>query len=281
MEDYTAWREMETYGEMDEKMLLNALCFCGQVESLNWKVWTANARAAHQYNRPFVSDLYGSKSGSCLVCGAGPSLSNGGILAEFQKRGIDIIATDRALKTVRDAGVKEFMSVSTECQPECGDFLEVAGVGDKCCLSVISNTDTLESLLERGADVYNCAFMTPRSNFKEWVTKLYERDVSCVRTDYLVTFIAIDIAFWMGYNPIFCIGNDLSYDDPFSCYEDSCFRAIRELPNGMWTFPMFEEAGRNFVQFCMWHPDHHFYDFSGGLMNWPQLNPKEFLEKGV
>ena len=285
MDDYKKWRDLASYeaiAKPDE--IINMVLVNGHIEQVNWELWTANARAAKKHDLPFVSDLYDTRRGPCIVVGAGPSLArNAASLRIARDCGVDFIATDRALQELRGIGIKESMSVTTECQPECGDFLLAAGRGDVVAVGLHSCESTRDALVERGCEVYNVAFMAPNTAYSKYCAELFGRDVTCVRPGIVVTYMAVDIAVWMGYDPVFTVGNDLCYDDYLSCTADTEIRDdggrgyIRQLADGRWTFPIFEEAASLFRNFVILHQDRQFFDISGGIAQWPQISTEEML----
>ncbi len=287
MDDFRVWRNLEQYNTTEEAYRMLMLDNC-TVEKIYWDLWVGNARHAAGCKLPFASDLYGSKSGPCIVVGAGPSLQkNARYLQRAYEQGFEFVVTDRALKPLRDMGIHEFIAVTTECQPECGDFLTEMKGGDKAAVNLISCASTRDALIERGCDVYNLATMVPGSNFNRLVMEeFWGEDHSCVRSGSIVGFIAVDLAFWIGYDPIYTIGNDLCYDDPFSCADDTAILPdegngyMRRLKDGRWTFPMFEQTAINFSSFMAWHPDRKFYDLSGGIMRWPQKRFEDVVGAG-
>lgn len=297
MQDYREWQNFEIFlkcGVPKERICL-ALANNGNIEKTNWEIWAANATDARKYDVPFISDLYNTKRGSCVVCGAGPSLhKHTDELRELHRQGYDFIATDRALSDVREIlrGGKELLSVTCECQPECGDFLNAASEGDTVVVGMHSCAETRAKLVERGCNMYHMAYMCPSPAFSEFVNNMWGRDVSCVRTGYIVGFSAVDIAYWLGYGQdgsggIYTIGNDLCYESPFTAIEDTAILPdggngyIRRLKDGRWTFRMFEEAASDFSNFLFWDKDVKFGDFSGGIMQWPQRDIRELAGAAV
>jgi len=292
MDDFRRWRERKIWGQADEQfqslMLSNS-----KIDGCFWDLWMGNAVEAMKHKFPFISELYGTEDRPCLVCGAGPSIhKNADAIRAAQKAGWQIIATDRALKEVRDIGVKEDLSVTTECQPECGDFLLAAGAGDRVAVNLISCPETRNELIKRGAQVFHVGDMCPSSPF--WTTlareEHYGPEIQCVRPGYVVTFAAVDIAFWMSGRPrpIVTIGNDLCYDTFESCQRDNDWiplvpgfprqaKVVYCLEDGRFTINTFAHAATVFTMFPHYHPSHEFYDASGGIMEWPQKNLMELV----
>ena len=283
--DFRAWRKIEKYG-LTEKQAKFAIERNAAIDGVYRGLWSANIVDAKQYNLPFISELYGTKIGPVLVCGAGPSLEkNKDAIVAAYKKGWSIVCTDRALHEVRQMGVKEDFSVTTECQPECGDFLKSAGAGDMVVVNLISSPETRKTLIERGCKVYNTAPMSPYDPFWNYIygEDFWGENVGCARPHLIVTFSTVDICYWMGWDKIVTIGNDLCYEDPFSCsedtalYQDGSHAHIRMLADGRWTFPMFEEAALGFTCFPEWHPDTEFVDASFGISPWPKKRLDELV----
>jgi hypothetical protein len=291
MRDWRKWQRIETWG-LTEDDVMEQVQNNSQLDSIYRPLWSHNVTEAMKHKLPFVSDLYNTKSGPCLVCGAGPSLEhNAEAIRILAALGWDIIATDRALITLRKMGVKELFTVTTECQPECGDMLDCVGTGDVVVMNLISCSETRDKAIKQGATVYHCAPMVPTADFWNWIydnPDFIGENVGCERPNCIVTFSTLDIAYWMGYDHIVTIGNDLCYEDPFSCssdgavFEDGSHGWIRQLADGRWTFGVFEKAAHGFAMFYKWHPEMRgkILDASHGICNLPQINLMDIAEAG-
>ena len=240
-----------------------------RIDLMWWKRWFANLEAneSEWKSRPALSSLFGSWKGErCIVAGAGPSLKeNLPLLEEAAKCGWRIVSVDRAFTMLKEGGIRPDITVSSDAGACVTDFFDKAtpGSDDVFALSVITHPDVYKKLSNCQIYVYSCA--NPFSAFWRFAAERLSKGVPCLRPGFIVTFSAVDLALWMGANPIMTVGNELSWREGApteKCYEDA--KLIR-APGGRITISSFLKAARAFRFFSARYPDVEFIDASGGI----------------
>jgi hypothetical protein len=182
-----------------------------------WNVWTQNMdenwkRAEHE---PWVdTQLYGRvpPGMTAIVCGAGPSLKRHiKQLRMAQALNHSIIAVDAAYKTLKENGIKPILVVTVDGQPEVADMIGNIDKDSYCALNIATHPKT--AYVARKARRIWWGVLNPFSAFWDITRRRFGDRIACCRSGYIVTFTAVEIATWMGFDNIITVGNDLCYDN--------------------------------------------------------------------
>ena len=263
----------ETYG-YDEATLAATHRANRRIDTYWWHRWQKNLEANNQNIRrlPRLSARFGRRRGRpCLVAAAGPSLQREiKHVKQAVENGWYLIAVDRAFPMLKAAGVKPNITITNDASPNVTQFFreDMVQPDDHFALCVISHPDVFETLSACKRSVYAC--INPFSAFWKYVSGKYDGDTACLRPGYVVTFPAVDLALWLGCDPVVTIGNDLSWErlaDVDPPYHQS---RLVILSSGRITIQSFYRAASAFRFFTMHHPERTFIDASDGIMRgWP------------
>lgn len=239
-----------------------------RIDSMWWIPWMRNLKAndAHIRSLPPVSKTFGQWAGEPgLVCGAGPSLhGNMDHVREAARSGWRIVAVDRAFNALKRAGVRPDITVASDASPAVAAFFdpELLDASDSAALCAIAHPEVFARLARCRRMVFAC--INPFSEFWRYVQKNYPGELPCLRPGYVVTFSAVDLALWMGCDPVVTIGNELCWPSREAVEPRYRQAQIIELPDGRATIPAFQRAARAFRFFPQHHPDVLFVNASGG-----------------
>jgi hypothetical protein len=213
--------------------------------------------------------LYGKYSGPVIVCGAGPSLfQNIEALKQKQAEGVPIIAVDRALKTLKENGIKPMLTVSVDPQMKVANFYKGSvGPDDMVAISLGVDMETAAQA-SNGRPMW-FAPMHPVSPFWGWQYHSIGHHIATVRPGGVVGYSAVDIAIWCGFDLIVSIGNDFSWE--YGDEESDKFYSAQEkidLPEQKrFTIQPFLDAAGAFSWFPAWHPEVCFVDATDGIIS--------------
>ena len=224
---------------------------------------------------PSVTELFNTKDGAAIICGAGPSLEEN--IESVRNNGAFVIATDRALKTLRDAGIKPDLIVSTDASEVVAEFLDSVESDDTVCLMWAQSPVTFDLVAGRGARMYGFMHTVPGSKLMMKTFRGTHKRLSPglkkyfgLKADVTVTSCAIDLAYWMGFETIFTIGNELSWKTKEDALKYWDIEQIYEvhLSDGTkrWTIVPFYTAAKSAPWWPKKYKDAEFLDMSGGIM---------------
>lgn len=256
------------------------------VESAGWYgIWRHNIECNLTFDgwrdtlKP-VTDLYGKYGGPVFVCGAGPSLVQNipNLVKAVKEKGWPVIAVDRALIELKAAGIDPILTVSCDAQRKVRQFYDgVYEPCDKVALSLVCDPDLLDIVLP--GDVYWFGALHPLCGFYRIVYKKHGREIAMVRTGTVVTFSAVDIALWMGFDPIMTIGNELSFgtrEEADKYMGDNHEELQRHEQTQRLMIKSFADAAGDFTIFPYLHPDIGWVDLSEGLLEYSGWQPGYF-----
>jgi hypothetical protein len=250
--------------------------------------WCANADANWEFAKEcrwVTKALYGKMTGGqAIVCGVGPSLFRSFDELKIARRdGAHIWAVDRAFKPMVENGVYPQFVVTTdagECVRAMFDFEGVRPNTIVCC-SLTTHPSVIALLREKKCEIVFYGTINPFSRFSKQLYMRFGEWVGMVRSGIVVTFCAVDIAYWTGYTQIVTVGNDLCYPSVQAALDDGIEEhMIREefeeyplawgcgfdYPTGVVTILPFERAAGAMHIFPRFHNhDCSFLDVSGGI----------------
>ncbi len=234
-----------------------------------------------------------------IVVGAGPSARDAlGELLDIatNRKDISIILSDRIFEEAAKRGVRGDLIFSSDPSAACGiKMLRYVDNRDSVMCDVLSNpTMTVSRMLRKAGKTYLAAGLTP---FSKMYCDLYAslpKEMFRYRVNYLVTFNAVDFAYWSGAEKIITIGNDLCWrsEESFKAYvagtkfNDVFFKIKINNPDALparmlgvdyystWTF---FNAAAAFKWIADTHKDCEFVDCSFGLIDWKRQELAEAI----
>ena len=217
----------------------------------------------------WITSEYGKYDGPVLVCGSGPSLSdNIELVRQWKDAGEYLVAVDRAVKTLHENGIYPDLIVTADTQKTVRRFFEDVELmgSQKIAVHLALHPDVIDVFKKSSAQL---RFYFPMNTWSFLCQKMYQdygEEIACVEPGYVVTYSAVQIAYWMGFNRIVTIGNDLCYKTTMDAFfdvlghpEDVC-----EV-EGKTTILGFRLARNVFGLFPARYKDCSFIDCSGGL----------------
>lgn len=226
-------------------------------------------------------------SETVVVLAAGPSLDAGlPAVRDAQAAGkISVVCADRAYERARKGGVRPDLILTEDPHQNCGmKFLRFVDSEDSVMCGVMGHpTFTVSPMLRKAGKTYLACGVTPFSGLYKTLFNELPREIFQYRVNYLVTFSAVDFAYWCGAKKIVTIGNDLcwksreSFDNYIAGYKfnDIFFKAKwpepDKLPEQMkgvdfYTTGTFAQAAAAFEFLPKTHPDCEWIDSSFGLV---------------
>ena len=186
-------------------------------------------------------------------------------LREARRRGWRIVAVDRSFNALKQAGIRPDITVTSDAGEAVADFFDPALLdpGDTFALCVVSHPAVYRRLAACRRRVYAC--INPFSAFWRQAGGRFPEGTACLRPGYVVTFSAVDLAQWMGADPVVTIGNELSWPRAADVEPRYGRARLITLPDGRVTLPSFHKAAHAFAFFPDHHPDTRFLDASGGI----------------
>lgn len=224
---------------------------------------------------PSVTELFNTKDGAAIVCGGGPSLREN--IAAVRDNGAFVIATDRALGTLLEAGIKPGLIISTDSNDIILDLLDGITADDTVCFMWAQSPKVFDLVAERGAKMYCYMQTIPGSKMMMKVFYGKHKRISAdmkkyfgLKADVTVTSCGIDLAYWMGFSTIFTIGNELSwksFEEANKQWNEKQLYTV-ELADGTqrWTILPFYVAAKASAWWPQKYSDADFIDMSDGIM---------------
>ena len=286
--DYSEWKKSDPHG-LDEYEIEETFMQVESYEQAHMNAWmenlTENIDRVHDES-DWIRSVYGTATGPVIICGAGPSLSqNLGWLKAQVTDGVHVIAVDRALGLLKENGIRPNLTVSIDDQKVVREFYKDFDEQDAVALSLVTHPTVAERT--RIGKTMWFGIMDPFSPFwKLAATQYGSDDMQQVRTGGVVTYSAVDIAVWMGYNPIITIGNELSFKTRLEAYayfnnEFNYKNALRDAPNNRFTILAFHVAAQCFNKLPELNPEVTFLDASDGIVAWNKLQPIGLIKSEV
>ena len=243
-----------------------------------YNAWVENADrnigAANMFG--WIDNLYGKSEGPVFVCGTGPSLYRD---MEYLKRlfslGAKFIAVDRAFPALMANGIVPHLVVTDDQQPQVAKyFKEYVSFSDTVFSpSLVTHPDVVKMF--KGPITFH-APINPFSWFWQLAYQHFGRHIATNRASSVVTFSAVDIALWMGFNPIITIGNDGCFASMADLRKEvGDYPRVIELPDGRATHDVFMNAAHGFGVLEKWHPEVRFIDLSDGICPWERCEITE------
>ncbi len=270
--DRDKWLDMESYAiPVSERQAIADGC---HEDTLGWwNTWPQNIdhNMAHMDGtNGFISSEYGLASGPVIVCGAGPSLSRNidYVRHIHDNFGVEVIACDRALRTLKEGGIRPSLTVAADASKRVVEFFDgCTDEQDVVALCLVTDPEVAKSLK---CPIYWYGLLNPFSGFWNLMRKKFGNEMACVRSGVVVGFNAVDIALWMGYSPIYTIGMELSFKDREEADEYLKISPGKELgicpDSGRYWIEDFALAAKSFSTFPYFHSDIGFVDLSDGVL---------------
>jgi hypothetical protein len=243
-----------------------------QIEKLN-KNWIRNI----QYNLGRVrednllSRQLGTWAGkNTIVVGAGPSArENIEYIKDAVARGWKVIAVDRVHGLLKTNGITPDYTISMDSKGVVKDFFTHVDREDKLVMKLKQHTGVIGYAERKAGHVYYYETINP---YSPMTTYLYDRlphEIFCLRTGFVVGFVALDMAIWMGSEKIVLIGNELSWKnrgDVDKMYE-STLQLMEVGGRTYYTLTSFAAAAAAFNFIGLLHNDLDIVDCSDGIIS--------------
>lgn len=277
--DRSHWLNCDNYADTPEGLKRCAATTYEREQHL-WDMMDANitdlfSQIEDGYYDPEWVDkaFYGKHEGPVIICGAGPSLLSDmdKIKHQYEENDCPIIAVDRSFRTLKENGIKPWLTVSVDPQMSVWNFYrDCVEEGDNIALNAVCDTSVFNEVASNGANIFLFGSLQPFSPFWDLARQEYGEHIATTRPGCIVTYSAVDIAVWAGFNPIVTIGNELCFDpakdgELIKNYAENGGFIFHSCDDGRLTIPPFMDAAHAFSFFPQWHPDIYFVEASGGL----------------
>jgi len=267
--DYREWTKFEAY-QLNENVARESMKENLATIKARWPEYVDNVNFNMSIADDFdgwINSEYGIHEGSVIVCGAGPSLSNNIEWLKAQHEScIPIISVDKSLSYLKENGIKPLFTVTCDWQSKVADFYADFAKEDTAVLSLVTS-GLVVTKVHVGTILWFGA-MNPFNPFWSLAKQEFGNHIAMVREGGVVTYSAVDIAIWCGFDQIIVIGNELSFRSKQEAadYITNPHIPVRDVGNGTYTYPVFDTAATNFNLLPVYHPDIEFINMSGGSM---------------
>lgn len=187
----------------------------------NWRENVA-ANARHLDDSRYLSDLYGTWHGECvMLCGAGPSLArNIEEVKDAWLSGWKILCVDRCFELLYKNGIVPDLIISLDPQPRVLEFLKNIDERHTIALCIEQDSSVVDYCIENAGAVYFYNAACAISKESHEIYSMFEPRLTCLRAMAgTVGYIAFECAAWMlnqdneVYGTIAMIGNELCWFD--------------------------------------------------------------------
>jgi hypothetical protein len=274
--DPAYWMKISSYKHTEKIKSLTAAHSC-VVDRAN-KEWVENANKNLSRLTPnnFLSGQFGQWAGeSALMVGAGKSMrDNIEGIRRLQRNGWRIVVCDRAFITMRKAGIVPDFVVTLDSKGVVQDFLVGLSPEDKVACAIMQHPHTISKCEKKTkGNVFYYTHINPFSAIHRflWAQQAIPRMLFALRAGYLVSFSAVDLAYWMGCSRIAMIGNDLCWHertevDSYYLNNPGSVYQVQKGRDAKFTIQAFFQAAEIFKEFTRLDPSLDLIDCSGGII---------------